>query len=283
MQFQKLLFTIYFMLTGKRRLIIGLTTFHNEMLRISVPALSRTHQKFLLIIYNDNPQTKITTRQIRRLGYHGQLHIINTHENVGLMRARLAIIKEMKTIQPHAEWVIFAEDDDILSNIEIPHVGSDNFAIIQNAVAVHGSLADLMCAIKAPNECCPDGKNITLLRPNIGLAGTPVRAGIMTGMADIAGMAMDKIREIDGTLEYLPPVNAIMWSWANMYTKHLNPTAAPIFMDRVNYIKNCLDTTNEKYGRRRMPGKNAAAQYANAAARYDAAFLVALSAAPAGQ
>ena len=66
------------MMHKKSNIVVGLTTFDNEMLRISVPAIGRMHQKVTLIIFNDNPTTTITRRQIRKIGYSGDLQIINS-------------------------------------------------------------------------------------------------------------------------------------------------------------------------------------------------------------
>ena len=79
----------------KNNIIVGLTTFDNEMLRVSVPMLGKIRQKFTLVIYNDNPMTTITRRQIRRLGYCGDLRVINTNENMGLFRARMELKYQM--------------------------------------------------------------------------------------------------------------------------------------------------------------------------------------------
>ena len=67
------------MMRRKPNIIVGLTTFNNEMLRISVPALGKIRQKFTLIVHNDNPMTTVSRRQIRKLGYCGDLQIINAN------------------------------------------------------------------------------------------------------------------------------------------------------------------------------------------------------------
>ena len=66
------------MFKRKTQILVGLTTFYNEYLHVSVPALARLGRRFTLIIHNDNPDTRVSRRQIRRLGYRGKLHIINT-------------------------------------------------------------------------------------------------------------------------------------------------------------------------------------------------------------
>ena len=138
------------MMRRKPNIIVGLTTFNNEMLRISVPALGKIRQKFTLIVHNDNPMTTVSRRQIRKLGYCGDLQIINANENVGELRARLAIIDAAQALNP--DWIIFCNDDDIMTDIEIPNVSDDNFAIIQNAIILRHRVGDLLRAM----ECATD-------------------------------------------------------------------------------------------------------------------------------
>ena len=47
------------MFDKRTRIIVGMTTLYNEYLGISIPGLARLGKKFTLIIYNDNPDTKV--------------------------------------------------------------------------------------------------------------------------------------------------------------------------------------------------------------------------------
>ena len=113
----------------KSNIVVGITTFNNEMLRVSVPWIGKIRQKFTLVIYNDNPMATITRRQIRRLGYCGDLIIINSDENVGQFRARMAIVDTAREIHP--KWIIFCDDDDILSDTDIPNVAKRQYSHFQ--------------------------------------------------------------------------------------------------------------------------------------------------------
>ena len=148
------------MIRKKANLVIGLTTFNNEMLRISVPALGKFAQKFTLVIHNDNPVTTVSRRQIRRMGYCGDLHIINSTQNVGLMRSRMAIVQEIRNIGINPDWFVFCDDDDILVNIDMPDVSNENFAVIQNAIAIRHRMGDMLRAMDSPTDIDPDGENI---------------------------------------------------------------------------------------------------------------------------
>lgn len=257
-------------------LIIGLTTFHNDLMRISVPALSRLHGRFLLIVYNDNPTTTVKRRDIRRLGYRGKLRVINGAENVDTMRARMEIVDAAAKMHHAPKWIIFINDNDILVNADIPDVGPDVFAVMQNSISLRRRVADLLSAIVNPDACVPDGENAVLVRPNVGICGVPVRFSVMRGLNDMISPMYDAIHEIDESLDFRPPFDAIMWAMLNTYARHINPTASPIYMDTVNYITTNLDSAPTKYGRAILRGAAASARINDTIARYDAILTAAL-------
>ena len=268
------------MMHKKNNIVVGLTTFDNEMLRISVPAIGRMHQKVTLIIFNDNPTATITRRQIRKLGYSGDLQIINSDENLGEFRARMAIVDAARDLKP--DWFIFCDDDDMLIDAEIPNVSDDNFAIIQNAVVLRHRVVDLLRAIDNPFDIDPDGENVVLMRPHLGMAGTPIRSDVLFELFDVCNTVFDAIKNLDNKLEFVPPVDAIMWNFINIYARHRNPNAVPIYMDKTNYIKCDIDTNRIKYGRVRRPVRNVAEQLHRVTEKYNAVLNAALAAAPRG-
>ncbi len=255
------------MIRRKNNIVVGLTTFYNEKLRISIPALSKLPNKFTLIIYNDNPMTTISKRQIRRLGYCGDLLIINTNENLGELSAKLNIINAANEIK--SDWIVFCNDDDLLIDLEIPSVSCDNFAIIQNAVILRHKVSNLLRVMENPSNFDIDGENVELARPNIGILGTPIRAKVLFGLSKIITDVIDKIKKIDEKLDYYPPISAILWNFVNIYTRNTNPNAAPIYMDKINYIKNSIDTSRIKYGKLAQPARNADEQYRRALEKYE--------------
>lgn len=253
----------------KNNIVVAMTTFNPEMLRISIPQLGKLRQKFNLVIYNDNPTKTVTKSYIRKLGYRGRVYIVNSSENLGMLRARIAVLSEIIRLKLNPKWIVFNDDDDLLVNLDMPVVQKTNFAIIQNSVTVQRQLIDLLHIAEDATNYVIDNENIILNRPNIGLAGTLVRADILFGLANIISPILDKIQEIDDSLGYRPPVDAVMWSWLKMYAQHINPMAMPIYMDRINYIIINLDTAVTKYGMPVAPTSNAAHHLARAMARYD--------------
>lgn len=259
----------------KKNLVIGLTTFHNEMLRISVPALGKLKQKFLLIIYNDNPTTCVSRRNIRRLGYHGDLLVINGTENIDTLRSRFAIVNRVKKMRTVPKWMLFVNDEDILTRATIPNVSDDIFAVIQNSLSLRRRVVDLIFAIQNPQNCIPDGENIILNNPHIGFCGTFIRTDVLIKLVATLDVHMDKILEIDSGFGYRPPYDSIMWNWVNNFAHILNPNAAPIYMNSVNYVSNDIDSATVKYGRAIMPAA-ALKSLKNIVLRFDSVLTAAL-------
>lgn len=257
------------MLRKKNLVVVGLATFNTEMLKISVSAMAGIKSKFVLIIHNDNPAVKLTKRDIRKLGYSGPVHIINSATNVGLRTARMRLADAAATHGHGAQWIIYVDDDDILLNVDIPPVGSEIFAIIQNSVSIRGPVSDLIKAAANPQNTVPDGENIILQRPHPGMRGTAVRISYMTAVAKLMDGETDALlREIDESLEFRPPVDTMMWNALNAFARKFQPQSKPIFMDAVNYIQNDIDTHCVKYGHPGICKKNHQVHMERALARY---------------
>ena len=264
------------MFDKRTRIIVGMTTLYNEYLGISIPGLARLGKKFTLIIYNDNPDTKVKKSYIRRLGYRGKLYIANGGHNIGQLRARLAIVDFVRKKKLNADWFIFVDDDDILANIVIPNVSKNNFAIIQNMAVVRTRLIDVLRVARNATNYTIDNENIYLVRPHVGLAGTLVRYSAILRMADVMNNALQSISDVDESLTFRPPVDMMMWSALNIIARYDNERATPIYMDTINYIATDVDTCPTKYGMNIQPAKNPTQQISRAIARYDAAIRAAL-------
>ena len=230
------------MFRTKTNFIVGLTTYNTENLEISVRGLAQLNKEFVLIVCADNPDKKVTKKQIRSLGYKGPLHIINNQYNVGTLNARLAILKAVRERKINAEWFIFVDDDDILTNIDTPVVSQDNFAIVQNMVVLRTRLIDVLRVMKKPADYTVDNENVFLVRPHIGITGTLIRINIALRMLDVMNDAQQEISDINERLSFRPPVDMMMWSALNIIAQHDNQNATPIYMDRVNYIATDIDT-----------------------------------------
>ncbi len=258
------------MFRKKIKFVVGLTTFNNEFLEISVSGLARIRDKFTLVVYNDNPDTTVTKKQIRKLGYRGKLYVKNGDKNLGQLGARLALLEFIKAQCVKADWIMFADDDDILLNLKFPRVGDNNFAVIQNMVVLRTRLLDVLRVMKAPNNYQIDKENIALVRPHVGLAGTWVKADILFQLGDMLKSVEDKIQVVSDSLLFRAPIDIMMWSALNIFARAKNPDASPIYMDNINYIAIDLDTAKTKYGRAVQPSKNAVSQIERAIAQYDA-------------
>lgn len=214
------------MLSKKNHIIVGLNTFNAEFLRISIPALAKLRQSVYLIVHNGNPDTPITGRMIRDLGYRGNLHIINTPAAVGATGARLDILAEADRRKIKSSWMIFIDDTDILIDVDIPPVAAHNFAVMQNTALIKKSLLDMLRAMDNPRNYKPED----LERPHIGIVGTLVRTGMMIQTAKALGKMPDV-----GT-------DATLWGCLQTHAKHLDPCAAAIYMDHTNRISVQLGT-----------------------------------------
>ncbi|MDW3024290.1 MAG: hypothetical protein R8N50_01215 [Alphaproteobacteria bacterium] len=270
----------------KAQVIVGLTTFYDEFLGLSVPGLAKLGSDFILIIYNDNPNIVVKKRRIRDLGYRGGLYVINGDYNKGQLGARLAILDFARKHKLKSDWFVFADDDDILTSLNVPKVSQNNFAIIQNMVVVRTRLIDVLRLMRDSGNYVVDNENVRQVRPHIGLAGTLVRYNAIMRMADVLNSTMQNISVIDESLSFRPPVDMMMWSALNIIARHDAEASTPIYMDTVNYIAIDIDTCPIKYGMRLAPTKNASLQISRAIAKYDAvvrAALVAENAAPKGQ
>ena len=141
------------MLKSKTPVIVGLSVFDSEYLKLSVTGLGRVRKNFRLIIHNNNPEQKITTRQIRRLGYRGKLSIINSGANVGQMGAQMMILNHIKLKKFVAPWIMMINQTDIPTQIIVPNVAPDKFAIIQNRIVIKSGLGNVLTAIRDPKQC----------------------------------------------------------------------------------------------------------------------------------
>ena len=143
-----------------RNLIIGLTTFNHEFLRLSVSGLRRFSKKITLVIHNDNPCVRLTRRMVRKLGFRGRLHIINSKDNMGLFYSRVAILNYIQDNKISGEWFMFANDDDVVLNTNIPDVAEQNFAIIGNSVVIKSRLLDVLRIMCDADNCVVDGIDV---------------------------------------------------------------------------------------------------------------------------
>ncbi len=271
------------MLHSKNNIIVGLTTFHNEMMAIAVPALARLGKNFTLVVHNDNPTTTVKNSDIRKLGYRGKLIVINSAENVGTMRARMAIVNAVAKFRKKPEWIIFNDDDDILTNLDIPKTSPDIFAVVQNMIILRRRVSDLLRVMRDASDFICDGDNVVLDKPHIGFAGTLMKFDVVRDFCAALAGALPELDAIDADTDYRFPVDLVMWAMLGTFVQEKLPNMVPVYMDRANYIATNIDTAVTKYGRATYPARNANEHYSRVIARCDAAFRASLAAAPVGQ
>ncbi|MDR1338072.1 MAG: hypothetical protein LBJ73_03525 [Rickettsiales bacterium] len=224
------------MLRRKNCVIVGLTTFDTEFLRLSVPALARLRGDIYLIVHNDNPNARVEKRGIRRLGYSGPLHIINVNKSGGARAARLDILAAIPKLKIRSDWMIFADDDGLMNDAEIPAVRDGVFAVMQNTLFIRKRLLDLLRVINNPKNYNVDNSNVIMERARVGIVGTLVRTDMMVRIGELIRPIMPNIMALDATPAARAPENIVMWFYLQMYARHLNPDARPIYMDKTNYI-----------------------------------------------
>ena len=231
------------MLRKNFEIIIGLTTFNHEFLKLSISGLVGAHKNVLLVIYNDNPCKKLSKKYVRRLGYRGNLIIINTDENSGTLRARIALIEHIKKNKLISNWFMFANDDDVVLNTTVPSVSDNTFAIMGNSVVVASGLINVMRIMDNSQDFTIDGVDNMLIAPHIGMSGTLVRMDTMIQYADFMTEIIDKIHEITDNTPFAPPIDLIMWNILVEYMRKTHPNMSPIYMNQNNYLMTKLNGT----------------------------------------
>ena len=233
------------MARSHNHLVVGLTTFNHEFLGLSVPGLVRAGKNVTLIIYNDNPCRALNHRDIRRLGFRGRVHIINTDENIGVIRARIAILDYVRTNKIVAPWIMFANDDDVILNTHVPDIDKSTFAVMGNAVMIVGRLLDVLRVMANPTDYTIDGTDTKLFAPHISMAGTFIRMDIMSEFGKFLSSVISNIVDIISDVPFNVPSDLIMWYMLVEYMRISHPGMAPIYMNQTNYLMTKLN--NSRY------------------------------------
>lgn len=228
-----------------KSIIVGLTAFNHEFLGVSVPGLARIGKNVILIIYNDNPCRALTHRMIRRLGFRGQLHIINTDDNIGAVRARVAILDYIRTNKIAAPWLMFANDDDIVLNVLPPITDDKIFAVMGNSVSIGGRLLDVLRVMANPTDYTIDGVDTILNAPHISMSGTFIRLDMIMEFGAFISDVMPNIMDIISDVPFVVPTDLLMWHMFVEYMRVSHPTMSPIYMSQTNYLMTKLN--NSRY------------------------------------
>ena len=237
------------MFNKKTRIFVGLTTFDLAALNVSVPWLGKLGRKFTLVIHNDNPKEKLSRRTIRKLGWHGPLHIINSPETVGEWESRLNILEFIAQKNFDPQWITFLDDGDILLDADIPNVSDDKFAVIQNATVLRNNFADFFRI----NRDWVKGTDYGTTGAHFDLRGTWVRANVLVEYGRFVRELLPQIYKITKDAKYRLPVGDILWLGLNIFVREKYPFMSAIYMNKTNYIVIHFGRYLSKYKQRIVP------------------------------
>jgi hypothetical protein len=123
-----------------------------------------------------------------------------------------------------------------VNDTEIPGVTDGVFAVMQNTIFIRKRLLDLMRVMENPKNYSVDNSNVTMERARVGIVGTLLRADLMIQVGELIRPIIPNIMALDATPAARAPESIVMWFYLQMYARHMNPNARPIYMDKTNYI-----------------------------------------------
>lgn len=229
----------------KPHLVVAITTMDLDALRVSLPPLRRLRQKFTLVIHNDNPVMQLGRGMVRRMYPRGKLHIINTDQNLGELESRIKTIEYIRDNKIPCDWIIFADDDDVLIDVGIPSVGENIFAIVQDATTIYESLTDIFKISNKWTLGAPVGKT----GPHFDITGTMIRAKILFEFAEFMRGIIPDADKLLANTKYRVPISTLLWAGLNAFARVRHPDMSPIYMNRTNYVAIKMGRATTKYGR----------------------------------
>ena len=233
------------MFKHKTDIVIAITTFDLDALRVSLPPLRRLREHFTLVIHNDNPATELRRGMVRKLYPRGKIHIINNEKNSGELESRIRTIEFIRDKKIPCDWIMFADDDDVLIDCGMPSVDKNTFAIVQNATTLYESLIDVFKISHTWTNGAPIGKT----GPHFDINGTMVRANILFEFAEFLGKIYDKVDKLIQGTKYRVPISGLLWTGLNSFVRIRHPEMSPIYMNRTNYVAIKVGCAPTKYGR----------------------------------
>ena len=234
------------MFKNKKNLVIAITTADLDALRISVPPLRDFAHCATLVIYNDNSDTKLTRPVIKKLGWRGQVHIINADQACGELQARIGLMKFIVAHCADAEWTQFVNDTDVLINTEIPDVSKNAFAVVQNATILSNKVTDIF---KISHKWAT-GTEYGKTGPRFDIAGPILRTMFLGEFCAFLEPLVPQIEKLAGKAHNQPSVGAIMWAALTAFMRARYPYTAPIYMNRTNYVAITMGTgTNDAHSK----------------------------------
>ncbi|MBO4583117.1 MAG: hypothetical protein J5714_03635 [Alphaproteobacteria bacterium] len=237
------------MFTRKQGLVIAITTYDIDALRISVPPLRRCARDATLVIHNDNPNVELNRQFIRKLGWRGALHIINSKNNLGEFESRIAVLEYIEREKIPCDWVIFVDDDDALIDATVPDVSESTFAIIQNATTISDNITDIFKITPKWTAGSEYGKT----GAHFDITGTLIRRDVAIEFANFMREILPEVSKIAHGFKYRVPVGAVMWVGLKTFMRVRHPEMSAIYMNQTNYVSIKLGHDAQKYGLRAVP------------------------------
>ncbi|MBO4480704.1 MAG: hypothetical protein J5742_03740 [Alphaproteobacteria bacterium] len=238
------------MFKSKTNLTVVITVVNADALRLSLPPLNRIHQRFNLVIYNDNPELCIDRRKVKRIGWRGASYIINADKNYGELESRLNAIKQLQNMDIHTDWIVFVDQDDVLLDASVPDVSDNIFAVVQNATTLSEDITDIFKITPAWVNGCECGRT----GPHFAITGTIIRTPIFAEFADFITNILPKLyRDLRHT-RYRVPLDSLLWLALKGFVRVMHPDMSPIYMNRTNYVAMKMGFAPIKYGRRNPEG-----------------------------
>ncbi len=221
------------MFKDKKNLVVAVTVFDTDALRISVPPLRGISRDAILVIYNDNPDIKLHNSEIKKLGWRGVTHIINASEPRGELWSRIEIIDYVTKHVENSDWLVFVNDTDVLINIDIPDVSKNAFAVVQNAT----TLTDKVTDIFKISHSWVTGTAYGQTGPRFDIAGPLLRTMFLGEFAAFIKPLVPNMEKLArGPRAGTVPSGAVMWMALNIFMHAKYPYTAPIYMNRTNYV-----------------------------------------------
>lgn len=233
------------MFSRKPHVVVAITTFDLDALRVSLPPIRKMGGKFTLVIHNDNPNKNLTRRMVRKMHPRGKIYIINEDKNYGELESRIRTIEFIRDNNISCEWIMFIDDDDVLIDFGVPNVDNNSFAIVQNATTVSDSVTDILKISANWARGTVAGQT----GPHFDINGTLVRTNVLFEFAEFMRTVMPYTAKIILQTRYRVPISTLLWAGLNTFVRARHPEMSPIYMNRTNCVLIKMGHAKTKYGK----------------------------------
>lgn len=209
-----------------------ITVLDLDALRISLPRLRKFRGRLSLVVYNRNPNQKLSHRLVQRFGWHGRTYIINSEKTLNELESTLAAVEYIQSKKIPCDWIIFNGDTDVIIDVGVPNVNDTTFAIVQDATTIYESVTDVFKISTDWVNGAPIGKT----GPHFDINGTMIRANILFEFSKFVQDMLPDIYNLLSQTKYSVPISAMLWAGLNAFVRARHPEMSPIYMNRTNYV-----------------------------------------------